>query len=305
MSYRKIEFARIDPPEAIAPGSAPQLAWIEIEKLVVDDGYQRELTAHNWRAIRKIAAQFHWSKFSPVFVAPIEGGLYAIIDGQHRTHAAAICGIVQVPCQIVQMTQGEQAAAFAAVNGLATKVTAGQIYKAALAAGEGWAVSLRQIAEDGGCRLMMSAGSSLTKKPGQIFGVAAFRGLADRFGGGLASALKVLRETEGWRDDATYWDIGLVVPVAGALCQRPAALARPDFVAAFGEWSPLEGVAAAREERRSRQRTALAPLSVRDLMESGLIDWIDKRFPARVTAVAAEKLTRAETMARIGNLGKG
>ena len=133
-AYRKIEFARVDRPADVAPGSAPQLAWLDIASLVVDESYQRDLKPQGWRAIRTIAAHFRWSMFSPVFVAPVEGGLYAIIDGQHRTHAAAICGFSQVPCQIVQMTRTEQAAAFAAVNGTVTQVSAGQIFKAALAA---------------------------------------------------------------------------------------------------------------------------------------------------------------------------
>ena len=39
--------------------------------------------------LRRIAEQFDWRLFAPVIVAPIEGGLFAVIDGQHRTHAAA------------------------------------------------------------------------------------------------------------------------------------------------------------------------------------------------------------------------
>lgn len=125
----------------VDPGAAPMLQWLPISSLVVDDGYQRDLKAGNWKAIRRIAAAFSWSRFSPVFVAPVEGGLYAIIDGQHRTHAAALVGIDTVPCQIVQMDPREQAASFAAINGLVTKVTIWNIYKAALAAGEAWAAA--------------------------------------------------------------------------------------------------------------------------------------------------------------------
>src|SRR5690606_16959607 len=74
-------------------------------------------------------------RFAPVLCAPIEGGLYSIIDGQHRVHAAAMCGVEAVPCQIVQIDKQEQAASFAAVNGNVTKITAFNLLKAALAAG--------------------------------------------------------------------------------------------------------------------------------------------------------------------------
>ena len=106
-------------PPSIEPGPAPMLQWIDIELLVVDESYQRELRADNMKAIRRIAERFDWSKFSTVHVAPIEGGRFAIIDGQHRTHAAAACGFSQVPCQVTPMDRTRQAAAFAAINGLA------------------------------------------------------------------------------------------------------------------------------------------------------------------------------------------
>lgn len=150
ISYRKIAFSKADRPADLAPGPAAILQWIEIDLLVIDDSYQRELKQQNWKAIRKIASGFRWSMFSPVFVSPVEGGLYAIIDGQHRTHAAAICGFKQVPCQIVHMSRSEQAAAFAAVNGTVTQVTAHQVLKAALAANEKWAVDAAAIAAEGG-----------------------------------------------------------------------------------------------------------------------------------------------------------
>ena len=129
---RHIETIDNDRPHAVNPGAPPMLDWIEIDKLVVDEDYQRELKKANWAAIRRIASCFRWSRFSPVFVAPVEGGKFAIIDGQHRTHAAAICGFKTVPCQIVQMSKDEQAASFAAVNGMVTKITSLQLFKAAL-----------------------------------------------------------------------------------------------------------------------------------------------------------------------------
>jgi hypothetical protein len=138
----------------VEAGAAPILGWLKIAELVIDDDYQRDLKPDNWRRIRKIADRFRWSRFSPVFVSPIEGGRYAIIDGQHRTHAAALCGFTEVPCQIVQMTREEQAASFAAVNGMVTKVTGYQILKAAIVAGEGWAIRAAKICERRRLRLM-------------------------------------------------------------------------------------------------------------------------------------------------------
>ncbi len=60
------------------------LTWVENAPMVVDDSYQRAMGSLAWRHIIAIADNFDWSKFTPVIVAPVEGGFYAIIDGQHR-----------------------------------------------------------------------------------------------------------------------------------------------------------------------------------------------------------------------------
>ncbi len=88
------------PQSELAPGPAPVLLWIEIQNFVVDTEYQREIGKRGRQNIRLIAENFDWSKFAPIIVAPIEGGLYAIVDGQHRTTAAMIRGFEKVPCQI-------------------------------------------------------------------------------------------------------------------------------------------------------------------------------------------------------------
>lgn len=158
---------------------------------------------------------------------------------------------------------------------------------------------LRQIAEDGGCRVMTSPGSSLAKKPGQIFAVVAFRRLAERFEKGLAPALKVLTACAGWKDDAGYWDNNILFPVLGALCQRPAALGNPGFVTAFATWPLWDEIEKAGNRRRERIRAGQPAVPQRELLESALIDWIDAQFPERVALPSTEKLSRSEAMARI------
>jgi hypothetical protein len=128
---------RFDAPEvAFDPGPAPQLQWIKTALLVVDDSYQREIGRRGSANVRHIAENFDWSKFAPVIVAPVEGGLFAIVDGQHRTTAAMLRGIDTVPCQSVQADRAKQAAAFAAVNGNITRTQPHQLYRAKLEAGD-------------------------------------------------------------------------------------------------------------------------------------------------------------------------
>lgn len=81
------------PSSEFSPGPAPQQLWIEIGELVVDDSYQRNIGKKGSENVRHTTENFDWSKFASVNVAPVEGGKYAIVDGQHRTTAAMLCGL--------------------------------------------------------------------------------------------------------------------------------------------------------------------------------------------------------------------
>lgn len=168
--------------ELVTPASqpAPQLMWVEIDQLVIDDRYQRPMASSNWVAIRAIASRFMWSRFSPVLVAPIEGGRYAVIDGQHRAHAAALCGFERIPAMVALVAPEEQALAFIDINTQQIKVQPNTVYRAALTAGEDWAVRCRDAVEAGGCRLMMSNFSQRDKKPGMVFCVDLIRRLIEQ-----------------------------------------------------------------------------------------------------------------------------
>jgi len=126
-------------------GAAPMLQWVKIAQLRVDPSYQRDITAEGRRSVFAIASRFDWRKFAPVIVAPIEGGFYAVIDGQHRCTAAALRNIEAVPCQVVIADQAVQASAFAAINGQVTRLHSMAIYHARVKAGEREAVVCDEV----------------------------------------------------------------------------------------------------------------------------------------------------------------
>ncbi|OWV94247.1 hypothetical protein ATY81_12405 [Rhizobium sp. R72] len=302
MTYRKIDVSPADRPASVSPGSAPILQWIDVDNLVVDEAYQRDLRRANWLAIRKIAANFRWSMFSPVFVSPIEGGRFAIIDGQHRSHAAAMCGFSQVPCQVVHMTREEQAASFAAVNGVVTQVTPYHLLKAGIAAGEVWAVNAMAVASEAGCKLMTYYGTKDNKKPGQIYGVRGFLAVIEkRPRAAIVAALRHLREAEGYGDNADIWDASKLFPVVMALAERPAALSNPGFRAAlelFDFWDMSDRDE--QERQAAKRRGASFPVKSESL-RAGVLEWIDKAFPARMAL--PEPMSRRDALARIGAMG--
>lgn len=158
-------FTKIVAPSSLCP--APDLRWLAIADLVVDPRYQREINIGGRIHIRRIAEAFDWRQFSAVMVSPVPGGKYAIIDGQHRTHAAALCGIETVPCQIIQADEQEQAKAFEAVNSRKIAVKADARYKAALAAGVPDALRIRDLTNKAGIRLLTYIPSRAAMRAGE------------------------------------------------------------------------------------------------------------------------------------------
>ncbi|NGQ89274.1 ParB N-terminal domain-containing protein [Rhodobacter sp. HX-7-19] len=245
--------------EQVTPADqpAPMLDWIPISKIVMDDEYQRELKPNNWAAIKRIAADFHWSRFSPVLLAPIEGGLYSCIDGQHRTHAAAICGFDRVPAMITTVTKAEQARAFVHVNGSQIRVSGHQVYRAALAAREPWAVSCRDAVEAADCRLMMNNSTlAKDKKPGEVFCIALIRKLVEAGKAGAVTAgLQALRAYEPEKV-ALYADY-VLTPWLTAVASDPAFV-NADLVAVLRKRNPYQVIEAA-ERYAGVERLPTAP----------------------------------------------
>ncbi|MHB2169928.1 DUF6551 family protein [Alsobacter sp. R-9] len=149
------------------------LQWLKIADLVVDESYQRPIRDQGRRNVQRIAENFRWARFAPVIVAPVEGGKYAIVDGQHRTTAAALIGIESVPCQVIIADRETQAAAFVAINGAVTKISRMAIHAAAVAAGEPDAVLFQQACDIAEVELLRYPVVREQQKPGQTMSVQA------------------------------------------------------------------------------------------------------------------------------------
>lgn len=204
------------------PGPAPMLQWVPVDRLVIDEDYQRPLGRANWTAIQKIAANFAWSRFHPLLVAPIEGGRFAVIDGQHRAHAAMLCGIPEVPAVAVMVGVVEQAKAFAWVNSQAIRVSVFHIYKAALASGEDWAVRADAAVSAAGCRLMTLHASSAHKKPGEIYCLGVIRKAIEAgHDTAVTAALAAICEVPRLGGSAASFTDYLLQPWIGAVAAQP------------------------------------------------------------------------------------
>nr|WP_314085688.1 ParB/RepB/Spo0J family partition protein [uncultured Shinella sp.] len=195
--FQKLNSIQVSAPQSpFLPGPVPQLLWISTEEFVIDGSYQREISRRGRENIQYIAENFDWSKFAPVIVAPVEGGLYAIVDGQHRTTAAIIRGIEKVPCQVVQADRTQQAAAYAAVNGNITKTTPQQLFYARLAAGNNEAQELADVCSAAGVEISRKNLVLAKMKVGQTQAVGALGRCLREYGKEtLITALQCITET--------------------------------------------------------------------------------------------------------------
>lgn len=195
-------------------GTKPKLEWLPISVLRIDRSYQRQIHDRGAKNVRKIVLEFDWAKFAPVIVAAVQGGVYAIIDGQHRTTAAAARGIKEVPCQIVEADHAKQADAFAAINAQVTAVSTLQLHAARLAAGDPVARDLAEAcaaADVSICRYPVPANKMVA---GQTLAVGVLARLLAFYGRDvLITALSCITKTG-------KGNVGMVrAPVVTALCR--------------------------------------------------------------------------------------
>lgn len=146
-------------PMVAAPitGRPAELAYIEIDKLCVDDKYQRSIdNKKSETLIRTIAAKFDWRKFELLIVVRTADGRYEIIDGQHRAHAAAALELETVPCAIIDAIASERAEIFSAVNTERLKMAPLDLFWARVAAGDARAVKAAKTAMAAGVTILRS-----------------------------------------------------------------------------------------------------------------------------------------------------
>ncbi len=254
---------KVNPPV----GKPPVLEWIAPADLLVDETYQRSLEADTSQTlIRRIASFWDWGLCQPVNVARREDGSLWIVDGQHR-HAAALLrdDIPHLPCVVQSFrNRGEEAAAFVALNKQRRALSAVDVFKASLAAGDQDAAAVMQVITDAGLSLARHQ-NYVAWKPGQLYCIPTIQGGYRRHGRVVVSAsLCALSEAfEGQvLNTAAHLLEGLLLFYAAEL--REDAFEPDVFIETLTATSQAEWV------RRARAEMARADLGRKDAMRSVL-----------------------------------
>jgi hypothetical protein len=211
---RPISIEGLEKPDNVCAGAVPMLQWLPIKDLVVDPSYQRPIVGQGRRNVIRIAQAFSWSCFSPVVVSPMEGGKFVIIDGQHRTTAAALVGFDSVPCQVVIAAREQQAVAFKAINGITVPISPMAFHAAAVVAREPWAIDVADVCIRADVELLRYPLPVERQHPGQSMAVGAITRCLKRYGSAtLITALQCITQTTNNRPGA------LTARVIRALCE--------------------------------------------------------------------------------------
>lgn len=240
MTFRAIDLADFQP-VSLAEQPAPTLRWVPVAELVIDDRYQRALTAKGRVLVQRIAAGFDWARFGALMVAGTVDGSFAVVDGQHRAHAAALCGLERVPCVVVPMTPVQQASAFGAINTDRLALDRGALFRARLAAGDPVAVAADRAVSAAGCRLLTFQRSSTQRRPAEISVHALIlRMVTAGEAEAVTIGLRAIRDSAAGQEPVPahgirVWEQPVLMPWLTALATNAQFLRLPDLSGIFDE----------------------------------------------------------------------
>ncbi|MCB1469039.1 MAG: hypothetical protein KDK08_18295 [Rhizobiaceae bacterium] len=187
-TLRAIEPISIADLDTASPESGePICERIDPRSLFVDPAYQREIGERGLRQIRRIVEAFDWKKFKPPICAYAEHQgrtVLKVIDGQHTAIACASHPQVdKIPVMIVEAgATEEQADAFVGQNTARLGVTALQIHKAAVAANDPDAITVEQVCQRAGVKVLLYPPARGVYKPRETVAIGTLKWLVDRHG---------------------------------------------------------------------------------------------------------------------------
>lgn len=178
--------------------AAPTFEWVRPEMLLVDESYQRGLSARSIRLVRKIVSGWDWRRYKPPVVSLTPEGL-EVIDGQHTAIAAASHpAIAEIPVMVVDAPdRAARAGAFIGQNRDRLGITEMQLHAAALAAGLDEALTLDAVCRRAGVKVLRATPGTGRFWPGETVAVSAIRTLVRRRDpAGAAKVLDVLTRAQ-------------------------------------------------------------------------------------------------------------
>lgn len=256
-----------EPPTPHDPGKKPELGWLPVAKLSVDERYQRNIeSARSRKLIDSIELRFNWSAFQAIVVTDAPDGGWAVIDGQHRIAAAKRLGYLHVPAVIVKaLSVAEQAAIFVQANQDRVSVNSITLHHARVTANDRRGVVVAKILKDAGLAVPRTMVVAKALKPGEVTAVAAIEWIVKNFDERVA-ALAVQAVADVYRNSPSYMRAPLFKACANMLVD--AENADKEMVRLAEAMRQWDGPALYREAERQRGATGKGAEVVLELILS-------------------------------------
>lgn len=168
---------------ATPPTAAPELVWVRPDQLLINSAYQRSLSERSMQLIQRIVGHFDWRHLKPPVVTRCgESDTYEVIDGQHTAIAAATHGgIDRLPALLISVQEIEdRARSFLSHNRDRVAMSATQLFFAAVAAGDEDALTIAQVCERAGARILRLPPSNGRFRAGDTMAVSVLRMMVRR-----------------------------------------------------------------------------------------------------------------------------
>lgn len=172
----------------------PVLEWVSPDSLCIEERYQRVISARSLSLIRRIVAEFSWTRFKSPICAYGANKELVVIDGQHTAIAAASHPYIKkIPVLVVQADNIQaRAEAFMGHNRDRLAITPMQLFYSSVAAQDPIAMALRKALDETGCTMVKF--NPEIWQVGQTMATTSLMNLVRRRGSeGAARVLKILR----------------------------------------------------------------------------------------------------------------
>ena len=156
-------------------GTPPTLEWVSLERLMIDDRYQRSAdSGRSLNLIRQIARTWDWRVYQPLSVAKRSDGALYVVDGQHRLAAARLrADLPHLPVVITSFVDvADEASAFESMNRQRKAMSRLERYRAAAIAGDPTTIAALDAIRCAGLTLAQHDNTDRWK-PGEFGGIAA------------------------------------------------------------------------------------------------------------------------------------
>lgn len=225
----------------------PTLAWIEIDKLLVDESYQRSSqTLRGQKNIEQISNNFNWQFFGALTVAKTTNDSFSVIDGQHRMLAAKQRGdISELPCIIVgEIESKEQAVSFSAINSNRVSLNSIAKYHAGIAAGDFDCIAIRDLLKKADIEIPKKPVFKADLEPRQTLAVGTIKSMLSKYSERqLIWALTIIPKAYG--DEKGQLSANLIKTMA-LFCRHHEDIDDELAVYALQEFDPQELISNAR-----------------------------------------------------------